>query len=96
MIWRDLAYQAGIGRRFRLHEEGLSARCLPCSFTPIRITSRRFVSSRERAKCCGVRAGRERKEERGRDVLSVGGIGANTDDFCVQDEGTSWAYMAGL
>lgn len=75
-----------------------SARCLPCGFTPIRITSRRFVSGREHAKCCGVcaREGSESGRKGGKDVLSEGGIGVNTDDFCVQDGGTSCTYIAGL
>lgn len=45
---------------------------------------------------CGVRAGSERKwkRKRGRDVLSEGGVGVNTDEFCVQDGGTSCTYTA--
>lgn len=50
MIRCDLAYQAGIVEFARMRNKGRgSARRLPCSFTPIRITSRRFVSGRERA-----------------------------------------------
>jgi len=43
---------------------------------------------------------RERKEAEGREEKTFYGIGwnrgVNTNDFCVQDEGTSCAYIAGL